>query len=161
MSRSQLTTFTLLGLIVVLQIANLSALRSLRRTPTGLPISNLQYPISNPPTPVPTSPSAVQDELTQIHAELRSLNQVLGVSKSTPDLSNILIDPTPTPAVSQLTTSVTINVYQDPSVSSRPLDQKLNPGQNYPYTSYKDSWYQVILPNGSSGWVSSAYIKRL
>ena len=163
MSRSQIITFAILGLIVVLQTVNLLSLRSLSNIPArnaySIADAGRQYPVSNNPTPVPSS--ALQDEITQIHAELRSLNQVLGVSKSTPDLSNILTDPTPipTPTVSQLTTSVTINVYQDPSFSSRPLDQKLNPGQNYPYTSSKDSWYLVSLPNGSSGWVNSPYIK--
>jgi len=156
MSKSQIATFSALAVIIILQILTLTR----RPTPAPTPVSSIQYPVSNAnPTPVPSS--ALQDEITQIHAELRSLNQVLGVSKSTPDLSNILTDPTPvpTPTVSQLTTSVTINVYQDPSFSSRPLDQKLNPGQNYPYTSSKDSWYLVSLPNGSSGWVNSPYIK--
>jgi len=156
MSKSQIATFAALAVIIILQILTLSR----RPAPAPTLVSSFQSPVSNNPTPIPTSPSALQNEITQIHAELRSLNQVLGISKSTPDLSNILIDPTPVPTP-QLTTSVTINVYQDPSFSSRPLDQKLNPGQNYPYTSSKDSWYQVTLPNGSSGWVNSPYIKIL
>jgi len=52
-----------------------------------------------------------------------------------------------------------LNVRQQPSSSST-LVAKVNPGETYQYTAVKNGWYQIVLKDGTTGWVLGTYAKK-
>lgn len=93
MSRHQIITYLTLGLILALQIMNLILLRR-QPAPTSYTLTSA--------TPTPVADVTIlpvtdnfQNEFAQIRAELRAINQVLGISKSPQEISAILGDASP------------------------------------------------------------------
>ena len=50
-----------------------------------------------------------------------------------------------------------LNVREIPSTSGKQLVQ-IYPGEIYSYVTVQNGWYQIVLPNGSHGWVSGQYV---
>ncbi len=71
--------------------------------------------------------------------------------------------PAPTAVLPQLKINNTptgyLNVRQTPSTGGTLVTQ-IHPGEIYPYTAVQNGWYQINLPNGSSGWVSGQYVTK-
>lgn len=70
--------------------------------------------------------------------------------------------PTTTPAtVTRLTINQTptgyLNVRSTPSSSGKLLIQ-VHPGETYTYIATKSGWYQIMLSDGTSGWVIGQYV---
>jgi hypothetical protein len=61
----------------------------------------------------------------------------------------------------KITTTPTgyLNVRQQPTTSS-PILTKVNPGEVYTYSEFKNGWYKIVLPNNSSGWIIAQYIVK-
>lgn len=79
------------------------------------------------------------------------------VSTSTP------VIPTPTPSLTHALTITStptgyLNVRNGPSTTDNQITQ-VHPGETYPYTATQNGWYQITLPNGTTGWVSGQYVK--
>ncbi|KKU56711.1 MAG: hypothetical protein UX80_C0032G0003 [Candidatus Amesbacteria bacterium GW2011_GWA2_47_11b] len=155
MSKVQIATFAALGVIMALQILILTRWP----TPTPAPVSSIQSPVSNSPTPA--SPSAeisqqltfIRDELVKLRADQRDLTSVLGLTTA---------PPAPTP-VTNLTVDAnypTVNVYDQP-FSAAPIVGRISPGRAYPYTLLQDNWYRITLPDGTTAWVETKYVKPL
>lgn len=70
---------------------------------------------------------------------------------------------TPTPAVSKVTILQTptgfLRVRASNSVASAAVGQVL-PGQTFDLVSESDGWYEIKLPTGTLGWVSSQYAEK-
>jgi len=154
MSKVQIATFAALGVIMALQILILTR----RPTPTPTPA------LSPQPTTLisaPSSPSAeisqqltfIRDELVKLRADQRDLTSVLGLTTA---------PPAPTP-VTNLTVDAnypTVNVYDQP-FSAAPIVGRISPGRAYPYTLLQDNWYRITLPDGTTAWVETKYVKPL
>lgn len=52
-----------------------------------------------------------------------------------------------------------LNVRDAPSRSGRVI-QKILPGAVYEYRDKKEGWYEIVLPDGKTGWVSERYVKE-
>ena len=141
----------LLGLIIVLQIANL-----LKRQP--------QPVVTNPapPTIISTTASssaiqeqltAIRDELVKLRADQRDLTSVLGLTTASPA-------PTPTTNLTVDANSPVVNVYDQP-FSTATIVGRISPGRAYPYTTLQENWYRIALPDGIAAWVESKYVKPL
>jgi hypothetical protein len=69
--------------------------------------------------------------------------------------------PPPPASVTQLTINSTptnyLNVRSEPSISGQLISQ-VHPGETYTYTATQNGWYQIVLNNGQSGWVSGQYV---
>jgi len=80
---------------------------------------------------------------------------------TTPSSTPASIVPTPPPQVKQLQIKSTptgyLNVRSQPSSGGKIVAQ-VHPGEVYTYTNSKSGWYQIVLPNGQSGWVSGQYV---
>lgn len=156
MARSQVFIFITLILILLLQTANLVTLRKLRSAPTPIPTSNIQLPIS-----APSSPSAeisqkldnIQDQLTKLRADQRDLTQILGLTTAS-------AAPAPVTNLTADANYPSVNVYDQPSLSAKVVG-RINPGRAYPYSTLQNNWYHITLPDGSSAWVESQYVKPL
>lgn len=71
--------------------------------------------------------------------------------------------PSPTPPGSKVTILQTptgfLRVRSD-SATTAPEVGRVNPGQSFVLVSEKEGWYQITLPNGQKGWVSSDYAEK-
>lgn len=52
-----------------------------------------------------------------------------------------------------------LRVRQDPSIGAAQIGQ-VNPGDKFDLLDEKNGWYQIQLPNGTKGWVSSQYSQK-
>jgi len=102
-----------------------------------IPTEEITTPGLKPATTTPTSTPAEADETTTTPA-------------------------TPPPAMLKVTATPTdfLNVRQSASLSS-PIITKIHPGEAYPYTDYQNGWYKITLTDGTVGWVSEQYVKKL
>lgn len=71
---------------------------------------------------------------------------------------------TPTPGGSQKVVILTtptgfLRVRESANVSSAEVE-KVNPGDKFDLISEQDGWYQITLPDGKTGWISSDYAKK-
>lgn len=73
--------------------------------------------------------------------------------------------PSTTPVVNAPQTSLKINSTPTGFLNVRSLPSsagkiiaKVYPGETYPYTKMQNSWYDITLTNGQSGWVSGQYV---
>lgn len=156
MARSQVITFIALILILALQTANLVTLRKLRSAPipTPLPISNLQYPVSaSPSAEISQKLDNIQDQLTKLRADQRDLTQILGLTTASPA-------PAPVTNLTADANYPSVNVYDQPNLSAK-IVGRINPGRAYPYSTLQNNWYHITLPDGTSAWVESQYVKPL
>ncbi len=80
-----------------------------------------------------------------------------GVSKAQPT-------PTPTPEVVSVevldTPTGFLRVRESGSMASREVSQ-VRPGEQYPYLEEVDGWVKITLTDGSQGWVSGEYVKKV
>jgi hypothetical protein len=67
----------------------------------------------------------------------------------------------PAAPATQLTVNQTptgyLNVRSAPSTSGTLITQ-VHPGETYVYTSTQNGWYEILLPSGTSGWVTGQYV---
>lgn len=151
MTRFQIITFVALGLILVLQTANLLSMRSLRRQPLPpAPISNI---VASPSADISPQLTAIQNELVKIRADQRDLTQILGLTTASPA-------PAPVTNLTADANYPSVNVYDQPSLSAKVVG-RINPGRAYPYSTLQNNWYHITLPDGTSAWVESQYVKPL
>lgn len=72
--------------------------------------------------------------------------------------------PITTPKDSSLKVTATptgyLNVRSQPSLSGTLLT-KVYPGETYIYTEIKGEWYNIVLPDGSRGWVNAQYVQKV
>ncbi|HXS14903.1 MAG TPA: PEGA domain-containing protein [Candidatus Saccharimonadales bacterium] len=52
-----------------------------------------------------------------------------------------------------------LRVHAEPSISASETAQ-VNPGETYDYITGQDGWYEIKLPSGQDGWISSSYAKK-
>ena len=50
-----------------------------------------------------------------------------------------------------------VNIRSQPSLNAAVIG-KAHPGDAYTYTQTQNGWYQVVLPNSSSGWINGQYV---
>jgi uncharacterized protein YgiM (DUF1202 family) len=71
------------------------------------------------------------------------------------------LTPTPSPALGKLKITSTptgyLNVRATPSSDGKIITQ-VSPGSIFGYTAQQAGWYQITLPSGQTGWVSSQCI---
>lgn len=53
-----------------------------------------------------------------------------------------------------------LNVRSEPSVNGEQVTQ-VNPGEQYEYTEQRNGWYNIILDDGTEGWVSGDYVTEV
>ncbi len=53
-----------------------------------------------------------------------------------------------------------LNVRSEPSVNGDQVTQ-INPGEQYEYTEQRNGWYNIILDDGTEGWVSGDYVTEV
>ncbi|MCX6722643.1 MAG: SH3 domain-containing protein [Candidatus Staskawiczbacteria bacterium] len=46
---------------------------------------------------------------------------------------------------------------RDSALSNGNIIAKVYPGETYQYTQEKDGWYNIILLNNETGWISAEY----
>lgn len=127
-------------------------------------------PQSETPSDLAQQLSETKDELVKIRAELRAINQILGISKSAEELAEIItsLDSTlgsqsETKTLGYITISdptlLNTNLFKEPSASAITVG-KIKYGQNYPFTEKQGGWYRVILEDSTGGWISSQWVKE-
>jgi len=87
-------------------------------------------------------------------------------SSTTPATTPVQTTPPPATTTSASVTKLQVtqtptgflNVRQQPSTTSQ-LVTKINPGETYEYIAQKSGWYEIVLSDGTNGWVSGQYIK--
>ncbi len=73
-----------------------------------------------------------------------------GTASSTPPAQSQKVKVTSTP-------TGYLNVRSQPSTSGQLVTQ-VSPGDILAYTETQNGWYHVVLPNGSTGWVTGQYV---
>lgn len=53
-----------------------------------------------------------------------------------------------------------LRVRSTPSTAGSQITT-VEPGEVFPYTEIRNGWYQITLPDGSSGWVSGTYVTEI
>lgn len=86
-----------------------------------------------------------------------SSNEILPGSEITPT-------PTPTPSTPQVTILDTptgfLRVRSDASISGSEIGQ-VKPGDTLPLLNESGGWYQIKLPDGLTGWISSSFAQKI
>lgn len=59
----------------------------------------------------------------------------------------------------KINTASPIDIYEDKSYSSKVIGKSEK--SIYPYTQKVDTWYLILLPNGTEGWVSASFVTEL
>ncbi len=123
-----------------------------------------------------TSPSEIQsltDDLNEtssqvdliemsneaILREIKDLKRELSTDKE--DTTGNMTEPTTTPTetIIKITSTTPIDIYEDNSYSAKVIGK--SDKTMYTYTKKIDSWYQVLLPDGTEGWVSASFVTEL
>jgi uncharacterized protein YgiM (DUF1202 family) len=53
-----------------------------------------------------------------------------------------------------------LNVRENPTTAQDNIIQKVDTGEKFAYLDKNDTgWYQIELPSGEKGWISSRYAK--
>jgi hypothetical protein len=98
------------------------------------------------------------------------INVILGTDSGTSD--EAIPTPEPTTAIASpsatLATQVKIketpnnflNVREETSINS-PIITKVRDGETYEFVDEKESWFQIKLPDGTTGWISSTYAEKV
>jgi hypothetical protein len=139
---------------IYLKISSTSSVQNLPLT------SNTKPQVTPPPT---SDVEQLKAEMAQLRAETRQLKSVLGSKTTIDTLSETLPDlelvATQSVKISDPRFN-TIDVHELPIASSKVIGQ-LDYDVSYPFTSRQGEWYQVMLSNGTYGWVSSQLVKPI
>lgn len=98
------------------------------------------------------------------------LNVVLGTDSGISDTQPTQSpSTTPSPSVSPTPSGPTVTILDTPTgflrVRSQPSTGsnelgRVNPGENYALVDEQGSWYQIIMSDGTKGWISSQYASK-
>ncbi len=96
------------------------------------------------------------------------LNVVLGAQSDISDTVSPAQSPTPSispTVVAQNTVTIKqtptgfLNVRETASTVAK-IVAKVNPGESYPFVDENESWYEIKLKDGTSGWISKTYAQK-
>lgn len=100
----------------------------------------------------------------EVNTEERVLNSAFVSTTTTSTMENTQPTPTPTPIivnriVVDSTSTGYLNVRGQPSTSAKLLT-RVSPGEAYEYLAVQNDWYQIVLKDGQTGWVSGTYVTK-
>lgn len=86
-----------------------------------------------------------------------------GKPTATPQASDGGPTPTPTPEQARITILDTptgfLRVRANASTTGAEVG-RVSPGQSYPLTNEQSGWYEILLEDGTKGWISAEYAKK-
>lgn len=103
----------------------------------------------------------VQMSNEAILREIKDLKRELSDDTTTTKEEDTLPDTKHTEKETMIKISSTtpIDIYEDKSYSSKVIGKSEK--SIYPYTKKVDTWYLILLPNGTEGWVSASFVTEL